>query len=304
MKMITRPAIALFSILLLASGCGHDQNKLSTADSNPEAGKIRQNAKTYIEAFNRKDAKALTKLWADDAVLVHPDTGTAIEGPQAIENYFRSFLEQLGDAKIDLQITSIVFPRENEAVEEGTSVLTRKGAEPETSTYRAYYEKQKGVWRLVEVEEPLEDDEIDAATPLTSLDWLVGNWVDEDKDYEITTSSKWDDHKKFIVQKFSVIKDKLPVMEGNQTIAWDPAKESIRSWIFDSAGGFGEGHWFHRDDSWVVQTAFTLANGARASSVNIYSNITPNSYTWQSTGREVSGELQPDIEPITVVRKK
>jgi uncharacterized protein (TIGR02246 family) len=305
MKMMIRPALTLLSILLLTSGCGRDQTQTSQRDANPESAKIRQNAKVYSDAFNRKDAKTLAKLWADDATLIHPDTGVTLQGTDAIEEYFREFLGQLGDAKIDLQIKSIIFPRENVAVEEGTSTLTRKGSTPEVSSYRAYYEKQKGDWRLVEVEEPLRDEGVDAAAEhLKDLEWLIGNWVDNDKDYEISTSSRWDDHKKFIVQKFSVAKDNVPTMEGNQIIAWDPARETIRSWVFDSAGGFGEGRWTKKGNTWVVETAFTLANGDRASSVNIYSKIGPDTYTWQSTGREVAGEFHPDISPLTVTRKK
>lgn len=288
----------LFSLLVLLSGCSGDR------DSNPDSAKIRQSSKTYVDAFNRKDAKTLANLWGDDAVLIHPNTGLTLEGSAAIEDYFRNFLDQTGDAKIAVHIKNISYLKENIAIEEGTSTLTQKGQEPEIANYRAYYEKQKGEWKMMELEEPLQDPGAAAAEHLKELSWLIGSWSDEDKDYDVTTSSKWDDHQKFILQKFSIVKDQLPVMEGNQTIAWDPIREGIRSWIFDSAGGFGEGRWTKKGNDWVVETIFVLADGERASSVNIYSNIGTDTYTWQSTGREVAGEFLPDITPVKVTRKK
>ena len=42
-------------------------------------------------------------------------------------------------------------------------------------------------------------------------------------------------------------------LEGTQVIGWDPAAGTIRSWMFDSDGGFGEGTWSKKDNSWIVK---------------------------------------------------
>lgn len=307
MKNLIRSAAIFCSLGLVATGCGHKSDTPKVIDKQLEAEQVRQKAKSYVDAFNRKDAKAITKLWADNA-LIHPDTGETLQDPVAIESYFQNFLNQLGDAKLELHIKSIEFPKENEAVEEGTSILTRTGEDPITATYRAYYEKRKGEWRLVEVEEPIDDNDDDEeeafhARKLQPLEWLIGTWVDTDRDYEIRTHGKWDEHKKFILQHFSVAKGDSPVMEGHQVIGWDPVRKTIRSWIFDSAGGYGEGRWTKKGDSWIVEASFTLANGDKASSVNTYSAIGPNTYTWQSSNREVAGRSQPDIPRVQVLRR-
>ena len=91
--------------------------------------------------------------------------------------------------------------------------------------------------------------------------------------------------------------------EGEQFIGWDPEAEKIRSWLFDSDGGFGEGTWTKRGESWVVEVTQTLADGSRASATQIYKPVNATSYTWEATDREVDGELLPDIEPVTIVRK-
>lgn len=138
---------------------------------------------------------------------------------------------------------------------------------------------------------------------LKGLEWLVGEWVDQDEDVKIVTIGSWDKYKNFITQHFTVTLQGDVELEGKQIIGWDPVNEQIRSWVFDSDGGFGEGKWEQRGDQWIVNSSQTLGGGGLASSINIYSNIGSSSYTWQSTGREVDGEFLPNIEPVTVKRK-
>ena len=59
-------------------------------------------------------------------------------------------------------------------------------------------------------------------------------------------------------------------LEGTQVIGWDPAAGTIRSWMFDSDGGFGEGIWSKKDNSWIVKFSQVLPDGRKASATNIY----------------------------------
>ena len=70
--------------------------------------------------------------------------------------------------------------------------------------------------------------------------------------------------------------------------------------MFDTEGGFGEGAWEREGDRWEVRMVQTLADGSRASSINTFQLNEDGSYTWQSTGREVGGQPQPNLGPITV----
>ena len=92
-------------------------------------------------------------------------------------------------------------------------------------------------------------------------------------------------------------------MEGTQVIGWDPVEKTIRSWMFDSDGGFGQGVWTRKGDNWVVKFSQVLADGREASSINVYKCVDENTYTWKSVGREVGGEQLPNIEEIKVARK-
>jgi hypothetical protein len=92
-------------------------------------------------------------------------------------------------------------------------------------------------------------------------------------------------------------------LEGNQVIGWDPAAGTIRSWMFDSDGGFGEGVWTRKGESWVVKFSQVLSDGRTATATNVYTLIDDNSYKWKSVGRTVDGELQPNIEEVKIVRQ-
>ena len=53
-----------------------------------------------------------------------------------------------------------------------------------------------------------------------------------------------------------------------------------------------------------MKASFVLADGARASALNVYTHVDENTIRWQSTNREIAGELQPNIPEVTVGRQK
>ena len=71
---------------------------------------------------------------------------------------------------------------------------------------------------------------------------------------KIDTTCKWAKNQNFLVRTFSIsIGNKLSI-SGVQIIGWDPAAKQIRSWVFDSNGGFGEGMWTKKGKSWHIQS--------------------------------------------------
>ena len=140
--------------------------------------------------------------------------------------------------------------------------------------------------------------------PLEALDWMVGTWIDEGEDATIVTECAWTKNRKFLKRSFKVKIDEEVTLEGDQFVGWDPLANQIRSWTFDSEGGFGEGLWIQDGDQWLVKASFVLADGSRASSLNVYTRVDDDTIRWQSTNREIAGELQPNIPEVTVVRQK
>ena len=93
-------------------------------------------------------------------------------------------------------------------------------------------------------------------------------------------------------------------MAGMQVIGWDPASKQIRSWVFDSDGGFAEGRWTKKDNRWSITTSGTLPNGQKVSAVNVITCVDDNQFKWQSVSRMADGELLPNIDEVVVVRAK
>lgn len=142
------------------------------------------------------------------------------------------------------------------------------------------------------------------AAPLEQLDWMVGRWIDQGDASVVTTSCAWSKNRKFLSRSFTITIEGEPTLEGTQVIGWDPIRQQIRSWTFDSEGGFGEGRWLQDGNRWLVKTSFTLATGERASAINVITYVDADTFQWQSTNRELAGEIQPNIPEITVVRQK
>ena len=146
--------------------------------------------------------------------------------------------------------------------------------------------------------------DVGQVSPLEELDWMVGTWVDKGEDVTITTTCSWMKNRKFLTRSFTMEAEGEPSLEGKQMIGWDPISSHIRSWTFDSEGGYGEGRWIRDGNRWLVKKSFVLATGERASAVNVITYVDRDTLRWESTHREVGGELLPNIPEVTVVRER
>jgi len=126
---------------------------------------------------------------------------------------------------------------------------------------------------------------------------------DDDDNATIQTDCDWAKNKNFMHRSFAVVIGDQVNMAGMQIVGWDPVAKQIRSWVFDSDGGFAEGKWTHKGNRWLIQQTGTLPDGSKSSAVNIIKKIDNDSFTWQTVQRSVNGDLLPDVEEVTVVRK-
>jgi uncharacterized protein (TIGR02246 family) len=269
----------------------------SGADENEAA--IRQAASAYVEAFNRGDAAGLAAYWCDDAEFISP-AGDVYQGRQAIQEGFETFFAEKSGAKLDVAVTSIRIDGAESAVEHGTSRVTVGDEVLSETQYAARYERRDGKWLLKSVREA--DKAPSHHEQLKELAWLIGDWVDRDGEYAVKTSCRWTKNKNFIARSFAVSAGDLVELEGTQVIGWDADKKVIRSWLFDSDGGFGVGVWSKSGDGWTIQALRVLSDGRKGSAVNVLTPIDENSFTLESTGRAIGGEILPNIGPVTVVR--
>jgi hypothetical protein len=139
---------------------------------------------------------------------------------------------------------------------------------------------------------------------LKELEWMVGTWVDQDEQVTIETNCHWAKNQNFLIRSFSVSARDRIRLSGMQIIGWDPANKRIRSWVFDSNGGFGEGQWSKKGKAWHVQTTGTATDGRKVSSVNIITYVDNDSFTWQIVNGQIGDELVPNVDEVLVVRQK
>ena len=240
---------------------------------------IRKAVESYVVAFNQGDAKALAAMWSPDAVYTNPLSGEQVVGREAIEKQFAAIFADAKGAKLEAKTDSIRFISPNVAVENGTAKVVTAEQTPEESEYTAIYVKQDAQWlldRVTEEEVVVPPSHYDQ---LKDLEWMIGGWVDQDDEATVVTQCNWTKNNNFLVRSFTVqIRDRID-MAGMQIIGWDPAAKQIRSWVFDSDGGFGQGTWKKKDNRWYIQQSGVLPDGRKSSSVNIITYVDDNTCT-------------------------
>ncbi|HEV3002838.1 MAG TPA: nuclear transport factor 2 family protein, partial [Pirellulales bacterium] len=257
---------------------------------------------SYVDAYNRGDARAVADHWAETGEWVSP-SGRKIVGQAAIRAEMEALFDDQPGVEISVDRPSLRFLADDVAVEEGTVHVVRPNEDGSDSTYIAIHVKRDGHWKLDSVRETSLPDAEPAGAELGQLEWLVGRWIDQSPVATVEAGVVWTKNKKFLNWSFKLLVPGMDDLEGTQVIGWDPAAGTIRSWMFDSDGGFGGGTWTRDDDRWIVTFSQVLPDGRIASAMNIYTRVNADTYTWQSTRRQVDGEPLPDIEEVTVVRQ-
>jgi uncharacterized protein (TIGR02246 family) len=273
----------------------------SAAISADEAA-IRRVVDAFTKAYNQADSKAIAALFTPEAEIVNEE-GATHQGQAAIEDEFAAIFKDHPQAHIDIHIDSIRFVSPTVAVEVGSSTVSHDPQMPaEHDRYEVIHVKQDGVWRMASARD-LPDETASADEKLKQLGWLIGDWVDEDPTSVVMSSYRWTDDHHFIVSNFTVKIEGRPVMSGTQRIGWDPLAKTIRSWAFDSEGGFMEGFWTREGHQWIIKSQGASSDGKEASSTNYLTHVKHHRMIWESRDRDVGGEKAPDLGPITIARQ-
>jgi uncharacterized protein (TIGR02246 family) len=294
--------IILFAILTLASL--HVSSLPASAADQETGGKetIFNNAKAFVDAFEKGDAKAVATFWATDGDYVDLN-GRHLHGRTSIEDAFKNFFTENKGLKLRIDVNSVRFVTPDTAIEDGiTSLIPPDGAPPNQARYTNVHVKKEGQWVLQSVREA-------PYTPpgnyehLRGLEWAVGEWVDEGEGPEIDHASfEWSPDGNFIIStQDATVRDTL-VSGATEWIGWDPATSQVRSWSFVADGSIGENTWSNAGDQWVIKTNATLPNGKKLTATNIITRNGPDAITWQSKDRTLDGKALPDVTEIKMKR--
>lgn len=257
----------------------------AAAASSAAAGGIRDMLTSYLRSFNRHDSSALVAHWSASGESVDLDSGEVTAGREAVREVFAALFAEDHEATIDIDVQSIRTVRADVAVVDGTSRITFGDGDRAGSRFSAVVVRQDDRWLLESVRESAITAAADPVRPLDQLAWLVGTWEDVGPGMTATTRCFWSAGQAFLIRTHAVEADRtaeprpeagdgripglLPAAdvadrEVTEIIGWDPESQSLRSWIFTSAGRFAEGVWERDGDAWKVRIEGRGADTGRA----------------------------------------
>lgn len=289
-------ALALWTFVAL--GPVPARAETAPAPSGEEA--IRQTARTFVVAFDAGDAQAVADHFLPDGEFIAED-GSLYHGAGAIQQAFAAYFQENPGVRLKLDVEAVRLTAPDLAIEEGTSTIIPAGNQPITeSRYQAVHLRRDGRWKLAS-SRSLEREPASPHEQLKQLEWLVGDWIDESPEATVAHHCRWSPDGNFLLAEFKVQVGTVVALDGVQRIGWDPIVRQMRSWVFDSAGGFAEGVWARVGDGWVVKMTGVRPDGAAASSTNSYRPTGPDRFIWTSVDRIGGGESEPDAS-VTIVR--
>jgi uncharacterized protein (TIGR02246 family) len=271
------------------------------ADRSADEEAIRANIARFVKAYNAGDARAIAALFTPDGEAWDKE-GNEAEGRAEIAKTFADLFAANPKKRIELSVASIKFIGADLAMEVGTTKETLAPNEPpESDRYTVLHVKRDGQWQMAlardeEGPPPLAHEQ------LKPLAWLVGDWIDDGGSTVVASSCRWSEDGNFLLQEFKLKLNGRNAMNVSQRIGWDPVARCIRSWVFDSEGGYGQSAWTRDGDAWIIKATGIQPDGTTASATNALVPTGADGYIWRTTDRIVGDERQPSAE-VKVVRK-
>jgi len=253
-------------------------------------------ADTYVAAFNKGDEKALAAMYAEDAQYTSDD-GENLSGRAAVQEGLKRFFAKNKGAKLSVKIDSARFLTPDVLIEKGISTIG-----DESTRYVCEYVKKDGAWQISELTE-ITLPPLDAASDaLEDIGWMVGSWKDNSPNVDVATSVDWTKNHHFLRRSLSISRGEGDTTEATEVIGFDPTAGNLRSWVFDSEGGFGEGTWKREGNKWIISFTATAPDGTVSSAQHVISYVDDKKFTWESINRVSDGETLPNLEKVEVVR--
>jgi uncharacterized protein (TIGR02246 family) len=291
--------LGLLGTILLVIPAWSGQGQAPPANSEQA---VRKAVAAYIEAMNKGDLGGLMAYMAPDADLID-EAGKATRGHDALKALFKTTLHNLKGSKIRGKIYSVKLLRPEVALVDGSLEITSADGTRDSNRYAVVWVKSGDKWLISSARDlPAEVEQIPSLSypQLRSLEWTIGDWVDEAGSVQI--KCRWAPNKSFLLMEYEVKSAGADPLLVTQRVGWDPVNNRVRSWVFDSTGGFGEGYWQRDGNKWVVGASGILADGGTGGSTNIYEFKDQNTVLYRSVDREVDGQPLADVE-VKLVRK-
>lgn len=271
---------------------------------SPEQKAVADAVEAFSKAYSAADTKALGELFTDEVVVIDPDGVETRGKAAAIEMYAASFQENPG-LKLESRVAEVRFITPDVARVEGQTRLTAESDAAAFTRFSGLLVRKDGKWRSAEIREfaaPAED--ITPYERLKDLEWMVGHWVDESENSKVESDVRWADNNSYLIRTYTHKFQNEKGSSGTMFIGWDPQTGQIKSWVFDSEGGHGEGYWTRTgENEWIVKAQGVLRDGRPNSATQVHTILNKDSVKTSSIDRIIGGEVAPDITDVVMVRK-
>ena len=265
--------------------------------ASPElVAKVAQEMEATVKAFNSADAEGLAGHFMEGGELID-ENGNTYVGQAEIAGLFKAFFTKFPKAVMELEVTDVRSLGDSLAIEEGVRRITAEdGAAAAQLRYIAVRDKVGDHWPIASYREFADDPLPTPQEMLLSLSWLVGDWIDESPEGRTAISYRWSEDGNFLLGDYTLSVGGLPESQSTQRIGWDAVEGTLRSWTFDSDGGFSEGEWTPTEAGWVVKSEAAMPDGTTGSATVTLAPTDEDHFTVRSSDRIVAGADEPEFE--------
>jgi uncharacterized protein (TIGR02246 family) len=270
----------------------------AVADADEAA--IRKLSASLAATFNAGKPADVSALFVEDGEIVD-EAGNLYRGKPTIAEAMGRYFESFPGAKLTYSTGSIRKIGADVAIEDGVSVIETSDAAA-TNQYTTVYVKRDGKWQIASLRQVEDTAPPTPHEKLEPLAWLVGSWVDEGAASSLAMNCRWTEDENFLLVDYAVSSEGNVVLKSTQRIGWDPRTRQVKSWIFDSDGGHGEGICTPVEGQWVIKTSGVTPEGVTGTATIIMTPESADRFTWETVDRITGESVEPNTK-VTVVRK-
>ncbi len=284
------PTWIFFSVLVA-------MNSAKGAEDTKLLDEIRAANQGIVTAFQNGQAAQVAGAFTPSGEWISEE-GVIYQGRTEMETLLGQFFQQYPKATLAIETESIRQVAPQVLLEEGTRQITAQdGTSRARLRYVAVRTQVDGKWLIASLREVNDEPLPTAHDHLQALSWLVGDWVNEGSDAVVKIQFRWSEDQNYLLGEYRVITGGEESSTSTQRIGWDPHQQKIRSWIFESDGGYSQGVWTSTEQGWMIQSQSVLADGQTGSAIVTLQPQDDKQFRFHAEQRIVGDTLEP---PITV----
>jgi uncharacterized protein (TIGR02246 family) len=286
--------VAIIVACSIPSGA-QTRGRAAVAAKAPSDEEVRRAIAEYREAVKKGDPEGIAAHWAADADYVdYSGRAFKVDTLVARAKNMSPPEGQLAPPPLDSKTLTLRFVTPDVVVEDGViEPAAAAGEKSQRRRYSAVWVKRDGKWLIDGVRES--PFRAPTAERFKELEWMIGDWIAEGPEATAEAVCTWGPDKSYILRQVTVTPKADKPISATQWIGWDPVHERIRSFVFDSRGGYGDGVWEKEGEAWVVTATGVLPDGRRTSATNLYSQLDENTALWESVDEDIEGRPGMDF---------